>query len=660
MKKKHKTLLALLSDGKNLSEADAAAIKLYNVQRRPIAVQGKPPTISKLSSDENIELALSVLYFALQRKDEKLTKRAIEIARRYGIVDTHKALLLLKAAIGSEVSMIKALHAFFDPPPVVSQVQELLQPQQYVSVSGVNPKDYRHPDDITETEKLKERQGFESLARYLSKHIAERAQAIQNAGGAIAVGPNQYPDLHQRYKRIAERLGVFPLPPLYLSKGGINAFTSGVEEPFISISQGAVDTLKPSELDFVLGHELGHVHFDHVLYQMIARMGMAQGFMLSPSFLVGRLISGGMALSIAKWSRMAELSCDRAGLLACQNEKSALSTLLRFAGAPTNRMEELNIDAFLEQQVDLEKAANGPLGSALSGLDKSHPWITQRVKALREWIDSGEYAAVLAKGNDNSDASLQQNPTLEKLKSALSWANKDPELATKLQRSAAEADCREWDNLLTTPYETLQPLSELRLQHAISLDDLESDLREEVSSLKRGYQTWFRQMTEDDRRHTAPQKLREELMQLIVKCVKAHRDRLPTSWPAEATTALHLKSKSDVIPKASIAAGIGQLGYGALLLPTAPVWMLVAGVGIGVASAAASKQQKKKAVEEKLTMHCKQVEEWLEVNVNNTMKIVVAQGKKYLEELENIDKVGWIKSISEIRMQIKALQTAMG
>ena len=125
-------------------------------------------------------------------------------------------------------------------------------------------------------------------------------------------------------------------------------------------------------------------------------------------------------------------SCDRSGLLACQNEKAAISTLLRFAGAPANRLEELNIDAFLAQQETLDDAAKGPLGTLLSGMDKSHPWITQRVKALKDWIDKGHYDKVLGKGAKENPPLDPPAPIIENLESILSRGGLDTSLSTHL------------------------------------------------------------------------------------------------------------------------------------------------------------------------------------------------------------------------------------
>ena len=44
-------------------------------------------------------------------------------------------------------------------------------------------------------------------------------------------------------------------------KGGINAFTTGVEEPILVLSESVL-SLRPREQEFIIGHELGHILFE--------------------------------------------------------------------------------------------------------------------------------------------------------------------------------------------------------------------------------------------------------------------------------------------------------------------------------------------------------------------------------------------------------------
>ena len=68
-----------------------------------------------------------------------------------------------------------------------------------------------------------------------------------------------------------------------------------------------------------LGHELGHVLFSHMLLHMIAQLSVIQGALFAPNILIGRILAHGLGMQVKSWSRYAELSCDRAGLLACQD-----------------------------------------------------------------------------------------------------------------------------------------------------------------------------------------------------------------------------------------------------------------------------------------------------------------------------------------------------
>lgn len=51
-----------------------------------------------------------------------------------------------------------------------------------------------------------------------------------------------------------------------------NAFAAGVEDPIIVINSGAIDLLTYEELLFIIGHEVGHIKSQHVLYSQMAQI----------------------------------------------------------------------------------------------------------------------------------------------------------------------------------------------------------------------------------------------------------------------------------------------------------------------------------------------------------------------------------------------------
>ena len=56
----------------------------------------------------------------------------------------------------------------------------------------------------------------------------------------------------------------------------VNASTSGAEQPTIVVNSGILDHLDDPSAVCVLGHELGHIHSDHLVYKLLAAI-LVQG-----------------------------------------------------------------------------------------------------------------------------------------------------------------------------------------------------------------------------------------------------------------------------------------------------------------------------------------------------------------------------------------------
>ncbi|MBK6942800.1 MAG: M48 family metalloprotease [Planctomycetes bacterium] len=102
-----------------------------------------------------------------------------------------------------------------------------------------------------------------------------------------------------------------PVPSLFIeSSPVVNAYTIATDDraPFVVLSAGCADTMSEDELLFVLGHECGHVHNLHGVYNLMAVLAgeaallpAASLFAVFASLL--SLIRQGMSLGIAAWSR---------------------------------------------------------------------------------------------------------------------------------------------------------------------------------------------------------------------------------------------------------------------------------------------------------------------------------------------------------------------
>jgi Zn-dependent protease with chaperone function len=215
-------------------------------------------------------------------------------------------------------------------------------------------------------------------------------------GHAVKVGPNQFPRVHNLAVQCAQALGI-ATPTLYIvNSPTLNAATYGTnDDSFILVHSALVDHFSDEELLSVIGHECGHIHNSHVVY-LTAMHFLTH--MLS-AFLQWFVAPAKLALS--GWSRRAEITCDRAGLLCCRSLETSTRALTKLALGSTKLYAELNLDAFLDQY---EEGKEG-IGK-YTELFANHPWLPKRVMALRAFAESELYTKHI--GNPSGGLSMEQ------------------------------------------------------------------------------------------------------------------------------------------------------------------------------------------------------------------------------------------------------------
>jgi Zn-dependent protease with chaperone function len=361
----------------------------------------------EFADDPALELLASLLLLAIRtdRTGGPLDRVVVASGAAADALPLLEAGVRGGAARGKHGDLKDALAEVLRPPPfvrsAVSAAREARRPSPRVEVGRINPERYRHTLDVQATAAVQRLLPFDDAARKLSDALPERYFRLQNATSHIRVAPDQFGGLYAIYTGCVKRLGIHPEPPLYLQHGGLNAYTAGVEQPFIVITDALVGVATRAELEFVIGHELGHIKFDHVLFLMLATLLRVPAHLLGMIPLVGPMLKMGLELALFEWQRKAELSCDRAGLLCCQDPDAAFRMMMRLAGAPTVYSAEFNVDAFIAQYDDLQvelKDLTSRLFYVITTMRRSHPWLAVRARVLRTWIDEGAYRAFLNEG----------------------------------------------------------------------------------------------------------------------------------------------------------------------------------------------------------------------------------------------------------------------
>ena len=192
---------------------------------------------------------------------------------------------------------------------------------------------------------------------YITSNI-HRGSVLSNA---VQVSERQLPNLYNCLQSALGNLSPVNVKLFVTQNPAMNAYTFGYEEPYsIVLTSALVEKLNDGELQAVIGHELGHILFEHA--RLISLMSGMAG--------LNRLI-------FYQWSRSCEYSADSVALLAAGSSlETVSSSLLKLSSGLTN----INIDmqAFLDQ-IDQESEKT----ASFAELGSTHPFIIHRIRRLK-------------------------------------------------------------------------------------------------------------------------------------------------------------------------------------------------------------------------------------------------------------------------------------
>lgn len=243
-----------------------------------------------------------------------------------------------------------------------------------------------------------------AAARAVSEKVGRRW--IEVTFNGILLGEKQLPQIYGQAVRAARILGMSHMPDIYLSGDRAwDCLTFGTRSnSFIVIGSALAANFQGVDMLFLLAREMGHCRAGHALWKTVIRFflgeqGPTKGILaggifqaiLSPS----HLVSGAIEVPLLAWARQAEITADRAGLLAVGSEEVARRVLLSWSLRSSVMFRQINIDAWLEQQNEEEDNY-----SKLSEITTtSTPYIGPRLKLLSQYAASPElkhYLGVIA------------------------------------------------------------------------------------------------------------------------------------------------------------------------------------------------------------------------------------------------------------------------
>ncbi|MFF2076523.1 M48 family metallopeptidase [Kitasatospora sp. NPDC058162] len=274
----------------------------------------------------------------------------------------------------------------------------------------ISTRAWEHPADRSALVALRKLSGFDDILRKLAGLVSERSIRLMFLATAVKTSERQFPELYDMVRDAAYVLDLEQVPDLYVTQDPtVNAFTIGIDTPIIVITSGLVELLDEEELRSVIGHEVGHAMSGHAVYRTMLMIltNIATRIAWVP---LGNLAITAVITALKEWFRKAELSSDRAGLLAGQDVQASMRALMKLAGG--HNLAEMNVDAFLEQAEEYDKAGDLRDGvlKLLQLLPQTHPFAVVRVAQLKKWAESDEYRSILAgaypRRTDDRDTSV--------------------------------------------------------------------------------------------------------------------------------------------------------------------------------------------------------------------------------------------------------------
>jgi len=279
-----------------------------------------------------------------------------------------------------------------------------------VRLPGLSPRAYEHPADRGALASLRRVRGLDTLIRKFIGLVQERSLRYLFLASAVRVSAHQFSAVHDAYVEVCDILDVSPRPELYVAQNPlVNAGAVGVDAPFIVLHSATVDMLDDDELQVVLGHELGHVLSDHVLYKTMLQL-LLQVSLSRFGIPFGDIALFGIVAALREWDRKSELSADRAGLLAVQDPRLCFRVHMKLAGG--GDVEQMSVDEFILQAEEYERGGSVTDGifKLLNLLGRTHPFHVTRLGELKRWAESADYKAIrmgdYPRREDDSDASV--------------------------------------------------------------------------------------------------------------------------------------------------------------------------------------------------------------------------------------------------------------
>jgi Zn-dependent protease with chaperone function len=200
-------------------------------------------------------------------------------------------------------------------------------------------------------------------------------------GSAVKVTDQQYPRVYHAAKAAGAALRV-GVPAVFAAPSDtIKVAVLGTDDaPHLIVNLQLAERLDDTQLIAAIGHELGHVQNGHIFY------ATALHYLRHSAAFYVRWVVQPAIMALQAWSRRAEVTCDRAALLAVRDLDKTLQALVTIE-LGLEQGAAWSAEDYLRTTPDVKRGFG-----RYAELFRSHPQVPKRVQALRLFAGSAMYA----------------------------------------------------------------------------------------------------------------------------------------------------------------------------------------------------------------------------------------------------------------------------
>ncbi len=263
----------------------------------------------------------------------------------------------------------------------------------YQALKGLKAEDYMYPGEDNALNLVRKIPVMKDLMSIVNNMVFQVQVLPELHGSFYRVTNRTCPHLDQLFQEARVRLDIHKDIPLFVApKFEYNAYTTGTTNPVVCSTSAFVKNSSDDTLRFVLGHELGHIKSEHVVYDMLAS-SIVQLSQEIP--VVGGLITPALMVALYSWFRMHEFTCDRAGVIAVGSVEKAMFAMQTLLGA-NEKIEGVHVtaDDLMAQNETYRDEEQNLITKAfmvMNIVSSSHPWAIDRIREINKWGESGTF-----------------------------------------------------------------------------------------------------------------------------------------------------------------------------------------------------------------------------------------------------------------------------